>query len=123
MSDSDNIYPPRKNTTAKANQQRIAVSAVNAQTALAPNLAKNGWVRVKAVGVDIDFTIDEVAGTLVKDATGSGTTVGYTLLAGQSEDFFVALTGAAGFVTTIASGAGFLLISRAGKERINAAGL
>jgi hypothetical protein len=120
MSDSDYIYPPRKNTAAKANQQRIAVSAVNAQTALAANLARNGWIRVKAIGVDIDFTIDEVAGTLVKDAAGSGTTVGHTLQAGQSEDYYVALTNSAGFVTAIASGAGFLLITRAGKERAGA---
>lgn len=123
MSDSDNIYPPKLNTSAKASQQRIAVSAVNAQTALAANLAKNGWVRIKAVGADVDFAIDAAGGTLVKDATGSGTTVGYTLQAGQAEDFFVALSGATGVVTTIASGAGFLLISRAGKERVNAAGI
>jgi hypothetical protein len=117
MSDSDYIYPPRKNTAAKANTQRIAVSVANAQTALAPNLAKSGWVRIKAIGADIDFTIDEVAGTLVKDATGSGTTVGWTLQAGQAEDFYVQLQNAVGFATTIASGAGFLLITRAGKDR------
>lgn len=117
MSDSDNIFAPRPNTAAHAYQQRLAVSAVSTQSALAANLAKTGWVRIKAIGADVDFTISEVAGTLVKDATGSGTTVGHTLQAGQAEDFFVALTGAAGYVTHIASGAGFLLITRAGKER------
>jgi len=118
MSDSDFIYPPRLNTAARANQQRIAVSAASAQTALAANLAKTGWVRIKAIGADVDFAIDTTGGTLVKDATGSGTTVGGTLANGQTEDFYIALPGAAGVVTTIASANGFLLIYRAGKDRV-----
>jgi len=123
MSDSDHIYAPRANTTAKTLTQRIAVTVASAQTALAANLCKTGWVRIKAVGGDIDFTIGETGGTLVKDAAGSGTTVGYTLQNGQSEDFVIALTGAAGVITAIGSGNCNLLISRAGKERVNAAGL
>lgn len=124
MSDSDHIYPPRPNTAVKAFVQRIAVTAASAATALAPNLAKTGWVRLKAVGGDIDFNIAEVTGgALVKDAAGAGATVGYTLANGQSEDFYIALTGAAGVVTAIGSGNCNLLISRAGKERVNASGL
>ena len=118
MSDSDNIYPPKLNTAAKAVTQRIAVSAANATTNLAANLAKTGWVRVKAVGADVDFAIDTAGGTLVKDQTGSGTAVGWTLQAGQSEDYYIALQGAAGVVTTIASAGGFLIITRAGKDRV-----
>ncbi len=123
MSDSDQIYPPRPNTATKAYTQRIPVTAASAQTALAANLAKTGWVRMKAVGGDVDFVIDETGGTLVKDAAGSGTTVGYTLANGQSEDFYIALSGAAGKVTAIGSGNCNLLIARAGKERVNATGL
>ena len=123
MSDSDHIYPPRPNTATKAYTQRIAVTVASLATSLAANLAKTGWVRIKAVGGDIDFTIDETGGALVKDAAGFGTTVGYTLQNGQSEDFYIALTGAAGKVTAIGSGNCNLVITRAGKERVNAAGL
>lgn len=123
MSDSDHIYPPRPNTATKAYTQRVAVTTASAQTALAANLAKTGWIRCKAVGGDIDFTIDETGGVLVKDAAGFGTTVGYTLANGQSEDYYVALTGAVGKVTAIGSGNCNLVITRAGKERVNAAGL
>ena len=123
MSDSDYIYAPRPNTAAKAITQRLAVSGVNAAVALLPNIAKNGWIYVTAQGADVDFVIGETAGTLVKDAVGGGTTVGHTLAAGQTRRYYVALTGAVGFVTAIASGAGFLSITRAGVERINAAGL
>jgi hypothetical protein len=123
MSDSDAIYAPRPNTATKAYQQRVAVTTGSVQTALAANLAKTGWVSVKAIGGNVDFTIDETGGTLVKDATGSGTTVGYTLQDGQERDFYIALTGAAGKLTAIGSAACFLLISRAGKERVNAVGI
>lgn len=123
MSDSDHIYPPRPNTATKAYTQRIAVTAASAVTNLAANLAKTGWVRIKAVGGDIDFTIDETGGVLVKDAAGSGTTVGYTLANGQVEDFYIALASIPGKITAIGSGNCNMVISRAGKERINAAGL
>lgn len=118
MSDSDYIYAPKNNTATKVYCQRIAVSAANSQTALAPSLASNGWLLLSAQGAAVDFTIDVAAGTLVKDATGSGTTVGYSLAAGESRRFYVALPGAAGFVTAIASGAGFLVICRAGSGRV-----
>jgi hypothetical protein len=120
MSDSDNIYPPKLNTATKAVTQRIAVTTGSVTTALAANLAKTGWIRVKAVGADVDFAIDAAGGTLVKDATGSGTTVGWTLTNGQAEDYYVALVGAAGSVTAIGSAAGFLIITRAGKDRVQA---
>jgi hypothetical protein len=123
MSDSDPIYAPRPNTATKVYTQRIPVTAASAATAIAANLAKTGWVSFKAVGGSIDFTVSEAGGVLVKDAAGSGTTVGYTLTDGQERDFWVALTGAAGFVTAIASANCNLLLTRAGKERINAAGL
>jgi hypothetical protein len=121
--DNDYIYAPRPNTATKATQQRMAVSAASASVALAPNLAKNGWIYVTASGADVDFTISEAAGTLVKDAVGSGTTVAPPLPAGQTRRLYIALTGAAGFITAIASGAGFLTISRAGAERVNAVGI
>ena len=120
MSDSDYIYAPKPNTATKTYQQRIAVTVASAQTALAASLAKSGWVSVKAVGGAVDFVIAEAGGTLVKDAAGSGTTVGYTLTDGQERDFYVQLAGAAGFVTAIGSGSCNLLISRAGKERVQA---
>lgn len=125
MSDpsSDLVYAPRPNTATKATQQRMAVSAVSASAALAPNLAKNGWVYVTASGADVDFTISETAGALTKDAVGVGTTVAPPLPAGQTRRLYIALTGSAGFITAVASGAGFLTIARAGTERVNAAGL
>ena len=128
MSDSDPIYAPRPNTATRATQQRVAVTNASAQTALAANLAKTGWVSIKAVGGDVDFVISEVGGALVKDAAGSGTTVGYTLTNGQERDFFIALTPnangiPAGFVTAIGSTNCNLLISRAGKQAINAVGI
>lgn len=123
MSDSDHIYAPRPNTATKAITQRMAVSAASASVALAANLAKTGWVYVTASGADVDFTISEAVGVLVKDATGVGTTVAPPLPSGQTRRLYIALTGTAGFITAIASGAGFLTISRAGAERVNAAGL
>jgi hypothetical protein len=89
-------------------------------------LAKTGWVRIKAVGTDIDFTIDAAGGTLVKDASGSGTTVGWTLMNGQTEDYYIALTPNAagvpvGTVTAIGLAAGNLVITRAGKDRVQMA--
>lgn len=118
MSDSDYIFAPRANTAAKANQQRIAVTSASGATALAANLAHQGWLSFKALGGSIDFTIGEASGTLVKDAVGIGSTVGYTLADGQERDFYVALAGAAGFVTAIGSGNCNLLITRAGVARI-----
>ncbi len=126
MSDSDYIYAPRPNTATKARQQRIAVTTSSAFTALAPNLCKSGWVSIKAIGGAVDFVIAEAGGALVKDAAGSGTTVGYTLADGQERDFYIQLSApasgvVAGFVTAIGSANCNLLITRAGKDRVNAA--
>ena len=118
MSDSDNIYAPRNNTAARSGIQRIPFTTASAQTTLSAELQKTGWVRCKAVGADVDFTIDSTGGTLVKDASGSGTTVGYTLAAGQTEDFWIA---GASVVTTIGSASGNLIVSRAGKDRVQLA--
>lgn len=113
MSDDDRIYPP-----INGKVQRISVSAASVSTALIAGLQGAGWLRLQAVGADVDIlfgTGSEPA--LVKNQTGSGNGVGDTITAGQFKDYYMPGT-AFPNVVAIASGAGFLVISRAGRDRI-----
>jgi hypothetical protein len=102
-------HGPRKNFT-----QRIAVTTTGAATALEANIVGAGKVRVKAVGAEVQFYFGGGSDSVVQDATGAGDTVGYTLLAGESEDFYI---GSQTHIVWDASGAGFIVLLRAGKER------
>lgn len=97
--------------------QRIAVSTTAALTALATSLVGMGWLRIKAVGADVDFILGTSgAPAIVKDQAGSSAGVGYTLQAGQAEDFFN--PGAYTHISWDASAAGFLVITRSSRERV-----
>ncbi len=112
MSDDDRVSPP-----VNGKVQRIAVNTSSASTALLAGLAGSGWLRVTAVGADVDLlfgTASEPA--IVKNQTGGGNGVGHTLIAGQSQDFYNPGS-AYSSVIAIASAAGFLVITRAGRDR------
>lgn len=97
--------------------QRIAVTTTAALTALATSLVGMGWLRVKAVGADVDFIFGTSgAPAIVKDQVGSSSGVGYTLQAGQAEDFF--LPGAYTHISWDASGSGFIVLTRSSRDRV-----
>lgn len=106
----DYTRAPRKNHI-----QRIAVTTTGAATALNENLLGVGKVRVKAVGAQVDFYFGIGTDSVTLDAAGSGDTVGWTLVAGDEADFW--LTSETHIVWD-ASGAGQLVLMRAGKERV-----
>jgi hypothetical protein len=112
MSDDDRVYPP-----VNGKVQRIAVSAASLSTAIDAKLSGQGWLRLTAIGVDVDYlfgTASEPA--LVKNQLGVGNGVGPTLAAGQSQDFYDPGTVYTNIVA-IASGAGFLILARVGRDR------
>ncbi len=110
MSDDDRIYPP-----VLAKVQRIAVSTTGAKTSLRTELRGAGWIRVKAVGADVDFLFGTSGDTqLSKDATSDPQ--GWTLVAGQFEDYYN--PGGYDTINWDASASGFLVLSRAGRELI-----
>lgn len=96
--------------------QRIAVSGVAAAVPLAGHLLGQGWLRLKAKGATVQFYLHTAnTGTIVFDEAANQDQMGYSLMDGASEDFYCAARDA--FVIVIASGAGFLEILRAGRER------
>lgn len=101
---------PKKNHV-----QRIAVTTTGAATALGENLLGYGKLRVKAVAAEVQFYFGIGTDVVTQDTVGSGNEVGWSLLAGQEGDFL--LTSETHIVWD-ASGAGFLVLMRAGKERI-----
>lgn len=109
MENFDFSYGPKKNKV-----QRIAVTTTGAATALNENLVGNGKIRVKAVGAEVQFYFGGGLDTVTQDATGSGDTVGWSLLAGECEDFYIT---SETHIVWDASGAGFLVLMRAGRER------
>lgn len=95
--------------------QRIAISTTPGNTALDADLAGNGKLRVKAMGAEGQFLFGDGTAAVVLNQTGSGNDVGWSLAAGDGEDFF--LTNQT-HIAHVGSAAGFLVIYRAGKERI-----
>mgnify|MGYP001144294347 CR=1 FL=1 len=111
MSIQEDIPPPRQKT-----MQRIAISGVASKTALAGHLLGNGWLRLKAKGATVQFYMHpNNVPTIVFDELADQNAMGYSLMDGASEDFYCNASDA--FVIAIGSGAGFLEIMRAGRER------
>jgi len=111
MADLDLIYGPRQ-----GKQQRIAVSATGNITPLSAAIVGSGWVRIQAVGADVDYQLGGASVTqVVKDQTGSGNDVGDTLGSGQSEQVYI--TASDTHISWDASGAGFLVLRVAGQKK------
>lgn len=108
---TENVNPPRSGTT-----QRIAVSTTAARTALQDNVVGYGWIRVKAIGAQVDLQFGDVTVVLpaVNSVTNDGT-MAWSLLDGEAEDYY--LSGKDTYVAWDATGAGYLVITRAGRER------
>lgn len=115
MSIQEDIPPPRQKT-----MQRIAISGAASKTQLAGHVFGQGWLRLKAKGATVQFYFhpDNVP-TIVFDETANNEQMGYSLMDGASEDFYV--TSRDAFVIAIGSGAGFLEVLRAGRERTSKA--
>ncbi len=97
--------------------QRLAVSATGARTALIAAIKKMGWIRCYAKGADIDVNFGSVTDTIpVVDSVTDDGTIGYTIVAGTYHDFWI--NGAHTHVLWDATAAGFLMITRAGQERV-----
>lgn len=98
-------------------QQRIAVSGVAAQVALATHILGKGWIRCKARNVGVQFYFGVVADVIALDSVVANTT-GWNLDSGQCEDFYLYGNSKYTHVIVIATGAGFLDIMRAGNEGV-----
>lgn len=110
--DEERIYPP-----INGKVQRIAVSGTSASTALIAALSGTGWLRLTADGADVEFLFGNSSEpAIVKGQTGNGNGVGHILKSGNSQDFYNPGTVYTNIVA-IASGAGFLVVTRAGRER------
>lgn len=94
--------------------QRITVSSTGATTALLTTLAGLGWVRVKAITANVQFFFTTDSGASVVLDAADGATCGWTLLAGQSEDY--ELTNET-HIAWDADGTGQIMLCRAGGER------
>jgi hypothetical protein len=105
------VVPPRVGTV-----QRITVSTTGATTELDDRLKGIGWLRVKAITANVEllFTTDAELTPPVLGAVGVGT-VGYPILAGTWEEFFISNDT---HVSWDASAAGELVIMRCGMERV-----
>lgn len=111
MESFDFTYIPKRNAI-----QRLATSGTTANDALATNIVGVGKIKVVATAAEVQFYFsNDGADTAAFNATGSGNTVGYSLPAGTSEEFYLTKETR---IVHIASGAGFITIMRAGKERI-----
>lgn len=109
---TENVNPPRAGAT-----QRIAVSGTPTRTALADNVKGVGWVRVKAVGAEVQLQFGNGSVDTPTMNSTSGNTQGWSLLDGEAEDFYLAGATKDSHVAWVASGAGYLVIMRAGRER------
>ncbi len=103
------VAPPRKGQI-----QRITVSTTGANTALDPAVLGVGWVRVKAITANVQFYFSKLDTDVVTLNAATGNECGYSLLAGQSEDYY--LTNETRFVWD-ADAAGTIEIFRSGVER------
>jgi hypothetical protein len=105
------VVPPRAGTV-----QRIAVSTTAANTALDERLRGLGWIRVKAItaNVELFFNKDVATTPPVLGAVGVGA-IGYPILAGTWEEFFI---NDDTHVAWDASATGELVILRCGTERV-----
>ncbi len=101
--------------------QRIALTAASGQSAaLTQSVLGSGCVKIRcrpgaataATQVQFFFSTSNITCTL--DATGGGTAVGWSLMAGQSEDF--ELTNET-IINWASDGKGFLDIVRSDQER------
>lgn len=107
----DFTYAPRPGFV-----QRLAVTTTpsNGQ-ALDADIAGSGKVRVAAEAAQLQILFGDSSVTVVKDQTGSGNDVGWTIAAGDWQEF--ELTNQT-HIAVVGSGAGFAVIYRAGKERV-----
>jgi hypothetical protein len=110
---TENVSPPSEGHT-----QRIAVSTTGARTALADTVKGVGWVRVKAVGAEVQLQFGGAAVAIPElNATAMDGTAGWSLLDGEAEDYYLSGKEGDSHVAWDASGAGFLVIMRAGRKR------
>ncbi len=113
MSNMDQVdYAPVPGGT-----QRFAVTTTGARTALLTAIKKMGWIRVLADGADVDINFGIVSSTIpvLNSVTDDGT-IGYTVKNGTYHDFWI--NGVHTHVLWDASAAGFVMITRAGQERV-----
>lgn len=97
-------------------QQRLAVTTTPANgQALAANLSGYGKVRVVAIGAEVQIQFGDSGVVLVKDQVGSGTDVGWSIAAGDWQDFELAKET---HFAVVGSAAGFVVLYRAGRERV-----
>ena len=110
---TENVNPPRQGGT-----QRIAVSTTGARTALADNVKGVGWIRVKAVGAQVDLQFGDVNVVIpaINSVAADGT-MAWSLLDGEAEDYYLSGATKDSHVAWDASAGGFLVIMRAGRER------
>ena len=73
----------------KNSVQRIAVTATGAATAIREDLRGPGWVRVKAVGADVQCYFGLTGDTVTLNETSSVAAQGWDILDGQAEDFLL----------------------------------
>lgn len=92
--------------------QRIAVSATGSVTAIREDLRGPGWVRVKAVGADVQCYFGAGTDTVTLNETSTAAAMGYDILDGQAEDFL--LTSETHLVWD-ASAAGYVVIMKTNK--------
>ncbi|HEY3499984.1 MAG TPA: hypothetical protein VGK73_35085 [Polyangiaceae bacterium] len=111
MENFDFSYAPRPGF-----QQRVAVTTTPANgQALSANISGTGKIRVVAVAAEVQIQFGDSNVVLVKDQTGSGTDVGWSIAAGDWQDFY--LSNQTHFAVC-GSGAGFVVLMRAGRERM-----
>ena len=118
MNTSDRIQPPRLKD-AKKNLQQIAVTG-SSQVVQVDDQVRYRWVRIRSsVACAIYFREDNAGSvdqTLTTAQSSSSATLGYQLVANQSEDFM--LGGKDNYIVVQGTGTGILQLLGSGPRRV-----
>lgn len=104
------VPPPRDGKL-----QKIAVTAAGGITPLAATVLGIGWIRVKAVGADVDVLFGGASVPAVVQGGVGTDDVGYPILGGSWEEFYLTSDT---HISWDASANGLLVLWRAGRERV-----
>lgn len=84
MSVMDNAIYLKKNRL-----QRVTITATSDAEPLRDELKGPGWVRVQAIGADVQCYFGEAADTVTLNETANADEMGYTVINGHYADFYL----------------------------------